>query len=235
VEAALKKVLLLVPDDVLTGEMRESFLDRGSFTVRMASTAREALDMAGLWRPSLVLFKSDLGDISMPEFCRELRARCENTETKLLMLTDQIGADLQHTDRADYDAHLISPVEPRQLLHTIATLLDVRQRRAPRASLEVLVRTEGFLESVSAEDDSLATSVNVSENGMLLEAKLLLKVGSRGRLYFYLPGSTERVSVSGVVRTVMDEVRLHYAVEFLDLAEHQREMVRQYVREQLGG
>jgi DNA-binding response OmpR family regulator len=231
----VKKVLLLVPDDVLTSEMRESFLDRGSFTVRMASTAREALDMANLWRPSLVLFKSDLGDISMSEFCREIRARCANAETRLLMLTDQIGADLQHTDQADYDAHLISPVEPRQLLHTIATLLDVRERRYPRAVLEVLVRTEGFEESVSGEDDSLATSINISENGMLLETKIPFRVGSRGQLYFFLPGSSERIAVTGVVRTVMDEVRLHHAVEFLDLADHHRETVRRYVAEQLGG
>jgi CheY-like chemotaxis protein len=201
----------------------------------MASTAREALDMADFWRPSLVLFKSDLGDMPMAAFCREVRARCKNSETRLLMLTDQIGGDLPQTDQADYDAHLISPVEPRQLLHTIATLLDVRERRAPRASLEVLVRTEGFEESVSGEDDSLATSINVSENGMLLEAKVALAVGARGQLYFFLPGSTERVTVSGVVRTVMDEVRLHYAVEFLDLAAHHREMVRGYVDEQLGG
>ena len=70
---------------------------------------------------------------------------------------------------------------------------------------------------------------------MLLEAKVILAIGSRGQLYFYLPGSSERVVVNAVVRTVMDEVRLHYAVEFLDLADHHREMVRQYVKEQLGG
>ncbi len=151
------------------------------------------------------------------------------------MLTDTIGDEAQHAEGAGYDAHLISPVEPRQLLHTIATLLDVRERRAPRAGLEVLVRAEGFAESASGQDDSLASSINISENGMLLETKVAFRVGARGQLNFFLPGSSERVSVTGVVRTVMDEVRLHYAVEFLDLADHQREMVRQYVKEQLGG
>ena len=231
----MKKVLLFVPNDVLTGDLRESFLDRGSFTVRMASTAGEALEMADLWRPSLVLFKSDLGEISVPEFCQRVRMKCRNEEMRLLMLTDTVGEVSQHAEYAGYDAHLISPVQPRQLLHTIAALLDVRERRAPRVGLEVLVRAEGFAESPSGDDDSLATSINISENGMLLEAKVIFRIGARGQLYFFLPGSTERMVVTGVVRTVMDEVRLRYAVEFLDLADHHRQMVRRYVKEQLGG
>jgi DNA-binding response OmpR family regulator len=229
----VKRVLLLVPDDVLSGEIRESFLDRGSFTVRTAGDASEALSMISVWRPSLIVFRSDLAGMSISEFCRMVRDQVRVEETKLLMVTDQVGAALEDVDQVGYDAHLISPVEAPQLLHTVATLVDVRERRAPRVPLEALVRTEGLRESADSPDTSLANAVNISENGILLESEGPLKVGSKGRLHFFLPGGAERITVSGIVRTLMDEVRLHYSVEFVDLPDHHLETIRRYVQENL--
>jgi DNA-binding response OmpR family regulator len=218
--------MLVVPDDFLAAELGESFLDRGSFGVRVAATAEQALTIARLARPSLVVFRDAVPDMELAPFCRELRKACS---AKLLMLTEQIGDPaLSHAEEL-CDAHLISPVETSQLLATIAELLDVAQRRSRRVPLEVLVHTEGFVDANEAVDTTLANAINISEDGMRLEASRPFGLGSRGQVQFFLPDGTERLALDAVVRVAVDEVRLTYALEFVDLAPQHRTAIRGYV------
>jgi len=111
------------------------------------------------------------------------------------------------------DARLLQPVSAEQLLCTAAELLLVRTRRAPRVPVETLVHLQGF-GLTTDNHGTLANAINISELGMLLEAGAQLDLGASGTLSFFLPGATERVVVSGVVRVALDEVLLHYAIEF---------------------
>ena len=218
--------MLIVPDDLLAAELGESFLDRGSFGVRVAATAEQALTIARLARPSLVVFRDGVPDMALAPFCRELRKACN---AKLLMLTEQIGDPALAQAEELCDAHLISPVETKQLLDTIAELLEVAQRRTRRVPLEVLVHTEGLVDGDDAVDTTLANGINISEDGMRLEASRPFRLAARGKLQFFLPDRTERLTLDAVVRVAVDEVRLTYALEFIDLAPQHRTAIRSYV------
>jgi hypothetical protein len=74
--------------------------------------------------------------------------------------------------------------------------------------------------------------VNLSEDGMLLEANRQLGIGARGRLLFFLPGQAERLAIEARVRAAVDELRLLYVVEFIDLAPQHRTLIRRYVESQ---
>jgi CheY-like chemotaxis protein len=223
--------ILFVPDDLLTGEVRESFLDRASFLVRTANDADAALAMAEIWRPSLVVFRSDLDGVRASDFCQRLRnARLPKTP-KLMMVTEQFGSGHEDAAGAACDCHLISPVNNEQLLITIAALLEVQRRRSPRAALETLVQAQGFLTVEGKSEPTLGNCVNVSEDGMLLECNRQLPLNTEGSVQFFLPGSSERLLLRGTVRLAIDEIRLHYAIEWQNIAPSQRSSIKRYVEE----
>ncbi|HEX7478082.1 MAG TPA: PilZ domain-containing protein [Polyangiales bacterium] len=221
--------VLFVPHDLLSGELRESFLDRESFLVRTAVDADTALAMAEVWRPSLVVFRSELDGIRVSDFCLRMRAARSAAAPKLVMLTEQVTGSMDDVVEAGSDCHLISPVDNTQLLDTIAALLEVAQRRSPRAALDTLVHARGFAETDSSSGATLANCLNVSEDGMLLECNHQLQLNSEGCLQFFLPGAAQRLQLRAVVRLAVDEIRQHYAIEWRDIAATDRKLIRRYV------
>lgn len=126
------------------------------------------------------------------------------------------------------DARLLQPVSAEQLLNTAAELLSVRTRRAPRVPVDTLVHLQGFGLTTDTQG-TLANAINVSELGMLLEAGAQLDLGASGTLSFFLPGAAERVVVPGVVRVALDEVLLHYAIEFEGNDPNQLREIQRYI------
>lgn len=221
--------MLIVPNDLLAHELGGTFLDRQALRVRAAQDAAEALSINAAWLPDLIVARSRLGGESASRFCQAVREARTQKPPRLLLVTDSVGERTGELADAPCDAHLISPLELEHLLSTIAELLELQQRRCPRAALEALVHTEGFASDGAALDVGLGTAVNVGEEGMLLESSRQLEVATMGKVVFFLPGSKERVSLQGVVRAAMDEVRLLFAIEFVDLQPHHRSLIRRFV------
>lgn len=223
--------VLIVPDDLLTHELGGTLLDRQSLRVRAAHTAAEAIAINTAWLPSLIVMRSRVNGEPVGKLCETLRRDRGDGEPHLVLVTDSVG-DMGEAADAICDAHLVSPIELTQLLSTIAELLQVRARRSTRAPIDALVHTEGFGADKDAPVDvGPGTALNVSEDGMLIESARPLAVGATGRLVFFLPGSTERLMLQGIVRTAVDEVRMWFAIELVDLAPQHRALIRRYVEE----
>jgi CheY-like chemotaxis protein len=222
--------IVIVPDGLLGPELGETFLDRQSIAVRTARDAEQALAMAELWRPHLIVFRSQpRADVG--RFCA-LKTLDARHAPKLLMVTDRLDEGRDEAADALCDAHLISPLAVEQLLATIAELVDIRRRRCERVPIDVLVHTEGFAESGSAVDATLSSALGVSEESMLIEASRALRLNVRGRLQFFLPGLSERLTLEGTVRVAVDELRLIYVIDFVDLAPQNRTLLRRYIESQ---
>ena len=223
--------VLIVPDDLLSHELGGTLLDRQSLRVRAAQTAAEALAINLAWLPSLIVMRSRIHGEPVGKLCETLRRNRGGGEPHLVLVTDSIG-DMGEAADAICDAHLVSPIELPQLLSTIAELLQVRARRSMRAPIDALVHTEGFAGDKDAPVDvGPGTALNLSEDGMLIESARPLAVGATGRLLFFLPGSNERLALQGIVRTAVDEVRLWFAIELVDLAPQHRALIRRYVEQ----
>jgi DNA-binding response OmpR family regulator len=219
--------VLLVPDRVMEGELGASYLDRESLSVRTAHDAAEALSMAPTLRPDLVVLRSDF--VFEPhKFCLTMRELLPKVQ--LVLVTDFVGTGDADLFQGLCDARLIQPVEARQLLATVACLLDIRTRRSPRARLETLVHMSGFGER-STDAASVANAIDVSKHGMLVEASEQLELGDHGVLKFFLPDDNSPVVAHGTVSVAMDEVLLHYAINF----DHMDEVSRQSLSRFVGG
>ncbi len=223
------KRVLIVPDQLISAEMGSSFFDRHSFVVHSAQHAADALGVARAFRPDLVILRSDLQGASASELCRALRAA--QPGLRLLLIHEFIG-ESENDYSGLVDARLVQPVEGEQLLTTVAALLEIRVRRSPRAHLETLVQLAGFGVPPNSEL-SLANSIDVSEYGMLFETATQLELGAAGEVSFFLPQSSSRLTVPGIARVALDEVLLHYAIEFEGIGQDERLRIREYVTEQL--
>lgn len=215
-------------------ELGESLLDRGSLAVRAAQDGRDALAINAEWRPHLIVLRTRIDGRAVAPLCKSLKQSRSDSPPRLLLVTDSIAPEsMGEAADAACDAHLVTPVDAPQLLKTIAELLEVRQRRSSRAPIDSLVHTEGFAGDRDAPVDAgLGTAINVSEDGMLLESSRPLAVGAAGTLLFFLPGVNERIALRGIVRAAVDEVRLLFAIELVDLAPHHRKLIRRYVEAQ---
>jgi CheY-like chemotaxis protein len=222
--------VLIVPDDLLSNELGGTLLDRQSLKVRAASTAREAIAINAAWQPSLIVMRSRVNGEPVNALCQTLLRGRQAGPPHLVLVTDSVGEQMGEAADAMCDAHLVSPVELPQLLSTIAELLQLKARRSMRAPIDALVHTEGFAADKDAPVDAgPGNALNVSEDGMLLESARPLAVGATGRLLFFLPGTSERLVLQGVVRMAVDEVRLWFAIELVDLAPQHRALIRRYV------
>lgn len=221
--------ILLVPDEVLAA-LDSRFLQRRNLTLRSALSPGHALALVASWRPQLVVFRNQLEAVAAAEFCRTLLAEAAPHGSKLLMITEALhDMDLGELLSIGADAHLVSPVESAQLLATISELLALERQAISRAALDALVHTEGFEPEGTSVDATLSSALQVSEDGMLIESNRQLALDARGRLHFFLPGVSERLSVQARVRAALDELRLRYALEFADLAPQHRAAIRGYV------
>lgn len=224
--------ILFVPGDLLSPGRGASLLDRASFELRSAASFAQAHELSRSWSPHLIVLRTELDSHLAPEFCRAVRRVQPARAPRVLMITDQVYGAPRDAEDLACDAHLVSPVDAAQLMTTVAELLDLRERRCQRAPLDVLVHTEGFADDGAAIDATLSTGVEVSEDSMLIEANRQLGIGSCGRLLFFMPEQSERLAIEGRVRAAVDEVRLVYVVEFVDLAPQYRALIRRYVESQ---
>jgi CheY-like chemotaxis protein len=219
--------ILVVPDTLLQAELGPSFLDRGSFRVRGAANHEEALRIAEAWAPDLIIVGSSLPFCSATTFCLRVR-RDVSPAIKLLLVTEEIGVPEEDAQEVEPDAHLVSPVDQEHLLHTVAALLNVSARRAPRVAVHVLARVGGLTED-DGPQSVLTNILSLSESGVLLESPRELRLDVVGTIIFVLPDVGHQLALALRPRVLMDEVRLHYGAEFVDASAPDRERIRDYV------
>jgi CheY-like chemotaxis protein len=197
--------------------------------VRAARSAEQALDFAGRWKPQLIVFSSRLPGTTALRFCEEVRSNSELGHTKLLMLTDQLGEEAGEEFVAGADAHLVNPVDGSQLFQTIAGLLNIRLREAKRVAVDLIGQIDLLTRNDGEDVKAVVNVLNLSDTGLLIESPVPMSVGSIGRVRFYLPGTSEQLSLYCTVRLLADELVLHYGVEFIMLRAADKDVLREFV------
>jgi PAS domain S-box-containing protein len=117
--------ILIVEDDEDTLELLQSTFRTKGFRVTTCQSAQEALEIAPANSVDLIL-----SDIGMPhmdgfEMMKELRQLPTMTEVPAIALSGYVSQkDTRMALDAGFNAHISKPVEPAELLRTIARLLE---------------------------------------------------------------------------------------------------------------
>jgi signal transduction histidine kinase len=130
--------ILLVDDEPANRHAYGHLLRAAGFAVREAGTGREALALAAHEPPDLVVLDVSLPDLNGFEVCRRLKQEEATRPVPVLHISAvYVGSgDRSQGLEGGADAYLIKPVEPRELLATVHSLLRVRtaEEQARRAA-----------------------------------------------------------------------------------------------------
>jgi len=116
---------MLVVDDIHdNADMLATLIRSNGHDVRVAYDGAEALAALTSYRPDVAVLDLGMPGLDGLETCRRIRSTPAGRDVCLIALTGWGQADDRSRTRdAGFDAHLVKPVDPEVLLHTIAELL----------------------------------------------------------------------------------------------------------------
>ena len=129
--------ILIVDDNPATLYVKTRLFSRLGYRVLEASTGTEALMLATVELPAVVILDGTLPDLNGVEICRQLKTQ---PETKFLKVVQTSAVRIDALDRArepDFgaDAYLIEPVEEEALISIVRALFKLAQHERDRQRL----------------------------------------------------------------------------------------------------
>jgi DNA-binding response OmpR family regulator len=116
--------ILVVDDEPNIIELVRVTLEDDRVRIVVAADGEEALAVAHLERPDLILLDVNLPDLSGLEVCRRLRAEARTPDMKIVMLTAAAQRDdVERGRAAGADDYLTKPFSPVRLLTLVDTLV----------------------------------------------------------------------------------------------------------------
>ena len=122
--------ILLVDDEPDTCDMLQYVFERAGAVVRVATSAEEALDIAEVWEPDVLVSDIGMPEVDGYELIKRVRARASGNHkipavalTALTRIEDRMQALA-----AGYQMHVPKPVEPDELLTVVASLAGFSKR-----------------------------------------------------------------------------------------------------------
>jgi PAS domain S-box-containing protein len=114
--------VLVVEDNLDAAESMALLMRMSSHEVRVAHSGPAGLEAAVEYRPDVVLLDIGLPGMDGYEVARRLRQDAELKGVKLIAMTGYgRESDLQRSQEAGFDHHLVKPVNPLRLLELLAT------------------------------------------------------------------------------------------------------------------
>jgi signal transduction histidine kinase len=196
--------ILIVDDDHPTRTALEGLLSQGGYRLGLATSGREALDMATTLRPDLILL-----DVMMPGMdgfavCRGLRADPVLAEVPVIMITALDDRDSRVEGiAAGADDFLSKPIDFVELEARVRTI--TRLNRYRRLLNERAQREQAEMEAAVAQETARLKDLfisNVSHELRTPLAVLTLLSGNLEALYGRLDDTKRR----GMVRQIRDQV-----------------------------
>ncbi|MCL5736460.1 MAG: response regulator [Actinobacteria bacterium] len=118
------RVLVADPNPAVR-KLLSVIFDAGRYVLGFASDGEEALGLAIVESPHLVLTEVRLDGLDGISLCRQLKEHPRTSGTKVLVLTTSTSEwDMRRARRAGADGYLTKPFSPALLLHQVDALLD---------------------------------------------------------------------------------------------------------------
>ncbi|HZN86763.1 MAG TPA: PAS domain S-box protein [Burkholderiales bacterium] len=112
--------VLVVDDNADAARMLELLLRSLGHETRIAHDGQEALRVAGVFRPQIVLLDIGMPGLDGYEVARRLRAMRDGPSLRIVAITGWgQDADREKSRQAGFDVHLVKPVEPTELVRVL--------------------------------------------------------------------------------------------------------------------
>ncbi len=112
--------VLVVDDNADAARMLELLLRSLGHETRVAHGGKEALGIAAVFRPKIVLLDIGMPGLDGYEVARRLRAMRDGAALRIVAITGWgQEADREKSRQAGFDVHLVKPVEPTELVRVL--------------------------------------------------------------------------------------------------------------------
>jgi CheY-like chemotaxis protein len=120
-----RPVVLLTEDHEDTRQVYGLILRHFGFDVEEASTGEEAIEIARLRQPSLVLMDIGLPGLDGWQTGRILRADPRTTHILLIAFSARVDSTADLLGHATFDGYIRKPVSPRELAKRVGAYLEL--------------------------------------------------------------------------------------------------------------
>lgn len=222
---------ILLADDVkLTLASEKAYLEGRNLKVFTTTSATEALEMAGVIQPDLIVLDFEMPEMTGPQVCRSLRSDPRTSHIPVLILSIRDTEDVLREVESSGAVGFIRKADGREaLLENVARVLGVPRRRHVRSAC---MFTVGITESGRTFSGIVQ---NVSASGMFLTASRRFEVGVALRIRFNLPGVETEVQMLGeVVRTEeISDSEQGFGIQLLEMNDASRDALNEFLDKSL--
>jgi CheY-like chemotaxis protein len=131
---AMKYKVLIVEDNPMNMRLIEMILKSDNYLLLKARDGEEALAIAAIDHPDLVLMDIRLPKLSGLEVARRLRKKAQFSHIPIIALTAHaMKGDEEKAIEAGCDGYVSKPIDTRRLPKLVADMLSAHQRQETRA------------------------------------------------------------------------------------------------------
>lgn len=219
----MKKILLASASKAFLNRNSNLLLNRG-LQLYTASSGKEALKLHADNLFDLILSDLELEDMGGCTLCSHVREVEKLQRVPVILTCHNISDKIERVAKSGASAMILKPIDPLQLLETIARFIDlpVGMHKRVVLNVKVVVKELDVVFFCSSED--------ISNSGILLVTEYHLDLGSRIICQFTLPGSLQIEAAGEVIRSMCTlKRRTLYGVKFIDIPLSYRRAIDDHV------
>jgi CheY-like chemotaxis protein len=224
----MKKILL-------SGDLRpfikncNDILKRADFQVFVSTSFEDIITIHRAERVDLIILQLNAEDSRAEEVCSSIRKDERLKHVSILIICNNMKADIERTQRCNSNSYLTKPIIREQFIQKISQLLAIPERQEYRVLLKVKVT--GKLDSIPF----FCSSDNISASGMLIETEKKLEKGDIISCSFFLPKSEQILADAEVMRIIRTEKNsFQYGIHYMNLASRYRTAIDAFIRQRSG-
>ncbi|HET9481445.1 MAG TPA: response regulator, partial [Candidatus Polarisedimenticolia bacterium] len=186
---------ILLADDVkLTLASEKSYLEARNLRVFATTSPHEALDLASVVQPDLVVLDYEMPDRTGAEVCHDLKSNPQTAHIPVLILSIRDDEQILDAVNRSGASGFIRKADGREaLLEGVASILGIPRRRHVRVPCR-------FTVGIAAGGREFSGQVeNISESGMFLTTTRHFSTGMALRLSFALPHVDQPIHMLGEI------------------------------------
>lgn len=206
------KKILLVDDMRHFLDLETTFLQRAECQILTASTGLEAIRMARIARPDLILLDIEMPEMNGIQACRILKSDPTTKEIPIVVLTSMQMED--EARRAGADRFLRKPIDEPRFLAEVKRFLPISERAEPRTELDAVIH-------LWHDGEPLAGRLkNLSKGGIFVLSGAAPPVGARLEISFTLPNdfSGKLITAQVIVVRVWEKEPQGFGARFFQIS-----------------
>ena len=219
----MKKKILIADSIRIALDREQSILNRGSFEIFAALSAREALALHKAHAMDLIIISLELADISGDRLCSMIRQDNELKNVSILLTCANDPLSVERATRCGANAYITKPFHSEQLAEKVTVLLSIPRRQRYRVLVKVSVKGQrsGSFFYCSTRD--------ISSSGIMIEAEHFMGEGDVLSISFVLP-DFGHISAEGKIQRIEKKGAIYgYGIRFRDLSHKHRQAIDAFV------